>query len=377
MHLDVPGFNGRGLHLLQSGYIDYIRRIRFRRFLCRVQLFPHIPGQVFVRRHPAAFRDTLPHARRVSKNSALQCTDDPVLVLRAQELRHIWKVHARAFGNGNSQRFAGCPHLGRGPARLDGALCEHVRFALEVPFVIEHLQRAQKEISAVVPEYARVPTAVDAAIPPHKIVVQPVQPVLLQLYRRVSAPVKLYLHEPARLAAQRDQLPHTARIRPVQLHRAHDGVFPEVQPAVHLREAVIAHIRVRGQHLDLLFRLFQRQRRREPCVQPFQCGVQRRAQVLSRTRAANGAGTERAAFHHHIAQHHFRMLRKILVDGHAVPGLSHMQPRFIPVRHAFALLQEQDIRRHLCARALAERVAGQAHRADQFAPLGDVPPHIA
>ena len=78
----------------------------------------------------------------------------------------------------------------------------------------------------------------------------------------------------------------------------------------------------------------------------------------------------------HGAQHHFRVLRKIAVDGDAVSSLTQMHPVWLDVDRPIPLLQEEDVRGDLCAGIGAEGIVGQTGCAKQLRPLGDVFPHL-
>ena len=134
-------------------------------------------------------------------------------------------------------------------------------------------------------------------------------------------------------------------------------------------------------------------------------------QRLLRKRHTGGLRAIRSRHHFHLPQHHIRVVDEIKVHGDTVivrpqlhplccvvtdfisfaSGLCRKLIHFVvppfptkssiwwePCRHhAVTLLQEQDVRYHLRTRCRLEGVVGQADRAQQLRPLGDILPHVA
>ena len=78
----------------------------------------------------------------------------------------------------------------------------------------------------------------------------------------------------------------------------------------------------------------------------------------------------------HVAQHHFRVLRKVGIDRDAVRRLSKMHPIRFNIDGPIPLLQENDIAGDIRAGVSPESIIRQTDRAQQFSPLGDVLPHF-
>jgi len=75
------------------------------------------------------------------------------------------------------------------------------------------------------------------------------------------------------------------------------------------------------------------------------------------------------------AQHHFRMVDKIPVDGKPILCLSGLGPFRHDVQRAVPLLEEDDVRYHLGTGILFERVIGQTDRSQQLGTLGKIAAH--
>ena len=78
-----------------------------------------------------------------------QLVDDFFLALAA-ELRHEGQIHSGALPDGHGEGFTGGVHAGNGGMLLDGALGEHIRLALQIAVIVQHFQRTQQVIGAVI-----------------------------------------------------------------------------------------------------------------------------------------------------------------------------------------------------------------------------------
>ena len=120
------------------------------------QLLADIAGEIFICCLPLPFYG-------VKEDNAGQLIDQIFLTF-AGELRHIVHVHAGFFRYGQCQRFRrriyGCDGL----MGTDRALCENVRLALEVVFFIQHFQRAEQEVRAVVRKRQIVGAGIDKPV---------------------------------------------------------------------------------------------------------------------------------------------------------------------------------------------------------------------
>ena len=75
------------------------------------------------------------------------------------------------------------------------------------------------------------------------------------------------------------------------------------------------------------------------------------------------------------AQHHFRVVQEIAVDGKIIFGLSGLRPVRGNVNRAVTFLQENDVGYHLCPGIGLKRIVGQTDRAQQLRPLRQIPAH--
>ena len=145
-HGDLTGGQVHGLHLLQCLHIGKVLRLRFRLCSHLRQLPAHIAGQVLV--GGQVFLTALFRVVRVQKDDALQIREQSILVL-AGELPHICHVHTGFLPNGQGQRLHRRIHSFGRPVTADGALSEQVGFPLQAALLVQHLQRTQQEVGAI------------------------------------------------------------------------------------------------------------------------------------------------------------------------------------------------------------------------------------
>ena len=106
--------------------------------------------------------------------------DTPQLVRQflagfAGELFHISHVHAGFLRDGDRQRLAGRVHGGDGLMGFDSALGEHIRLAFQPAVLVQHFQRTEQVIAAVIGKGQPVCPVVDKAIFSGEIVIAAVQ----------------------------------------------------------------------------------------------------------------------------------------------------------------------------------------------------------
>ena len=82
-----------------------------------------------------------------------------------------------------------------------------------------------------------------------------------------------------------------------------------------------------------------------------------------------------SAFRLLSAQHHFRVVQEITVDGKAVLGLSSLHPLRHDVQRTVPLLQEDDVRYNLGPGIGLKRIVGQTDGPQQLGALGQIPAH--
>ena len=145
-HGDLTGGQVHGLHLLQCLHIGKVLRLRFRFCSHLRQLPAHIAGQVLV--GGQVFLAAPFPVIRVQKDDALQVREQGILVL-AGELPHIRHIYAGFLPDGQGQRFHRRIYSFGRPVTADGAFGEKVGFPLQATLLIQHLQRTQQEVGAI------------------------------------------------------------------------------------------------------------------------------------------------------------------------------------------------------------------------------------
>ena len=81
------------------------------------------------------------------------------------------------------------------------------------------------------------------------------------------------------------------------------------------------------------------------------------------------------AFCRELAQHHFRMLNKVLIDAIAFRCRSKMHPIRFDQRRPVTLLEKQNVRHHACIGVPHKGIIGQADCTDQVCTVCKVPAH--
>ena len=97
--------------------------------------------------------------------------------------------------------------------------------------------------------------------------------------------------------------------------------------------------------------------------------------LQSRDRVHGVVHTMCSAYRLLSAQHHFRVVDKIPVDGKSVLRLSGLSPFRHDVQRAVPLLEEDDVRYHLGTGILFERVIRQTDSSQQLSTLGKIAAH--
>ena len=119
-HADLPGGQVLGLHLFQCLHVCGIGGIGFRGLSCGFQLFPHVAGEVLVRRDVVGTSVWLVLSGH-GENDAPQLLRHLLLSLPG-EGGHISQVYPGFFPQGHGQGFGRRIHMGDSPVGLDGAL---------------------------------------------------------------------------------------------------------------------------------------------------------------------------------------------------------------------------------------------------------------
>ena len=222
--------------------------------LQHTQLFAHIAGQKFFGGDIRVGRKV--KLRRADLLRGKTASDIPVndpgkllhqLVLAfTGQLRHKTEIHLRFFGERYRQRLRCRIHPRDRLMRANGALGEHIRLAGEIAFVVQHLQRAQQRIAAVIRKGKVVAAGVKPPVFFDIGIVQPVQLLLLAPDDLIGMVLRLVLDELTGAVPQGDHAAHSVLGGQRQLDRLHAAVDAEIQLAVYAGKAVITHIRVGG-----------------------------------------------------------------------------------------------------------------------------------
>ena len=260
---------------------------------------------------------------------------------------------------------------------LDRALGEHICLAFQPAVLVQHLQRTEQVIAAVIGKGQPVRPVIDKAVLGREIVIAAVQ--FGHLFPDVGirrGGVHLQVDEPLHTIPQPHQPFDAGLSGGVQVGAHHAAVFPEVHRAVHHRVGVILHVGVsREGFVDVL-----------ALAQLRQCGLLVGAanvlhgivQLIGQLQPFDGGHgiillAVLGAFGGRAAQHHLRVIQKILVDREAFLGPAGLGPVRGDVQRTVPLLQKQDVGYHIGPGVGAESVVGQTDRPQQLGPLGQIP----
>ena len=373
-HINFGGFQLSGLCLGQRLHIDRKLRVGLGGKLRHPQLCPDIAGQVLVCHLPARFRVGGVGGRVLEDHTGKFGGNAPILTGSAQQLCHIGQIHLAAFPDGHCQRFTGGIHAGDGALRADGALGEHRRLGFELPLLVQIFQRTQQIVGGILLKQPPVFAVVQQTVFCGKSIVGGVQTLLCCLDVLVRVIVQLLFDQLV------DDLPqfHHAGDAPLggvrQLHLRHHGIFPVEHFAVHHRVGEVFHVRVSRENVLLVFDI-----RNIWCfylnfgVLPLNmlyrfCKLVGKAGALDR---CNGQflSSVLGAFGGQLAQNHFRVIYKILVDGKAIFGLAKLHPVRLVVDGAVTLLQEDNVADNIRTSVGTESVVGQTNGPQQIGML--------
>ena len=157
---------------------------------------------------------------------------------------------------------------------------------------------------------------------------------------------------------QRDHAQHPLCSYGRQFHLIHKGIFAVVNLPIHVRKAEILHAEVCRDrfflHIQFIVGDF---RLRDGGMDV----ADRFSQLLGKVCAFDGLDRSfllavLSAFRGDLAQHHFGMLRKILVDGISLRRFAKVYPVCPLHRCTVTLLQEQNIRNHARVGIALERI---------------------
>jgi len=261
---------------------------------------------------------------------------------------------------------------------LDGPLGEHICLAFQLSVLVDDFQRTEQIVAGIIGKGQPVRPVIDKTIFCGKAVIEPVQFSLFILDGAVRCGgVHLEINELLDTFPQAHQPFHAGLGGGVQVWAHHAAVFTEIHSAVHNGVGVIFHIGVGGNGGVDGFALTQlRQLGFLVGAANVLHGIM---QLIGKLQPLNGIhGVVHAmggAFRLLSAQHHFRVVQEIAVDGKTVLRLSGLGPFRHDVQRAVPLLEEDDVRYHLGTGILFERVIRQTDSSQQLSTLGKIAAH--
>ena len=170
---------------------------------------------------------------------------------------------------------------------------------------------------------------------------------------------------------------HTGFGGSVEIRAHHAAVFPVVHLPVYNGIRIVLHIGVGRNGGVNGFALAQL---RQLCLLISAMNVlhsimQLVGKLQSLDRVHGVIHTMSSAYRFLSAQHHFRVVDKIPVDGKPILRLSGLSPFRHDVQRTVPLLEKDDVRHHLGTGILFERIIGQTDSSQQFSTLGKIAAH--
>ena len=261
---------------------------------------------------------------------------------------------------------------------LDGPFGEHIRLAFQLSVLVDDFQRTEQVIGRIICISQPVCTVVDETVFGRKAVIEPVQ---FRLFlgngavwnRCIHLKVDQFLHT----ITQSHKTFHAGFGGGVEVRAHHAAVFPVVHLSVYNGIGIVLHIWVSRNGGVNGFALAQL---RQFCLLISAMNVlhsimQLIGKLQSLDRVHGVIHTMSGAYRLLSAQHHFRVVDKIPVDGKSVLRLSGLGPFRHDVQRAVPLLEEDDVRYHLGTGILFERVIRQTDRSQQLSTLGKIAAH--
>ena len=285
------------------------------------------------------------HLSRYTEDHALQLGSQFVAGLTGQ-LRHICHIHTGSLRDGNGKGFTGGIHGFHRLVGLDGPFGEHICLALQLAVLVNDFQRAEQIVAGIIGKGQPVRPVIDQAIFCGKAVIEPVQFGLFIPDGAVRCgSVHLQVNELLDTFSQPHQPLHAGLGGGIQVWAYHAAVFTEIHIAVHHGIGVVFHIGVGGDGGVDGFALTQL--RQLGLLVSAANVLHRIVQLIGKLQSLDGihgvVHTMGGAFRFLSAQHHFRVVQEIAVDGKTVLGLSGLRPFRHDVQWTVPLLQEDDV----------------------------------
>ena len=342
---------GKGFH------IDCKRRVLLCRPLCLTQFAAYIAGKVFISSHIMGCAVFL-QLSRYTEDHALQLSGQFFFCFSGKPT-HIAHIYAGFFRDGHRQCFACHIHSSHCLMGLNGPFGEHIRLALQLSVLVNNFQRTEQVIGRIVCIGQAVCTVIDETVSGRKAVIEPVQ---FRLFlgngsvwnRCIHLKVDQFLHT----ITQSHKTFHAGFGGGVEVRAHHAAVFPVVHLPVYNGIRIVLHIGVSRNGGVNGFALAQL---RQLCLLISAMNVLHRIMQLvgklqSLDRIHGVIHTMSGAYRLLSAQHHFRVVDKIPVDGKSILRLSGLRPLWCNVQRTVTLLEKDDVRYHLGTGILFERV---------------------
>ena len=322
-------------------------------------------------------RSVLLQLSRYTEDHALQFSGQFFFCFSGK-LAHIAHIHAGFFRDGHRQCFTCRIHSSHRLMGLDGPLGEHICLTFQFPILVNDFQRTEQVIGRIICIGQSVCTVIDKAIFCRKAVIEAVQFRLLlgngAVWNRcIHLKVDQFLHT----ITQSHKTFHTGFGGGVEVRAHHAAVFPIVHLPVYNGIGIVLHIRIGRNGGVNGFALAQL---RQLCLLISAMNVLHRIMQLvgklqSRDRVHGVVHTMCSAYRLLSAQHHFRVVDKIPVDGKSVLRLSDLGPFRHDVQRTVPLLEKDDVRYNLGTGILFERVIGQTDGSQQLGTLSKIAAH--
>ena len=375
-HLDLRRIQVFGLGGGKSFHIDCINRVLLCRPLRLTQFSAYIAREVFISSHIMG-RSVLLQLSRYTEDYALQLSGQFFFCFSGK-LAHIVHIHAGFFRDGHRQCFTCRIHHSHRLMGLDGPFGEHICLAFQLSVLVDDFQRTEQVIGRIVCIGQTVCTVIDETVFGRKAVIEAVQFRLLLgngavRNRCIHLKVDQFLHT----ITQSHKTFHAGFGGGVEVGAHHTAVFPVVHLPVYNGIGIVLHIGV-GRNGGV--NSFAFAQLRQLCLLISAMNVLHGImQLVGKLQSLDGVHgvvhTMCSAYRLLSAQHHFRVVDKIPVDGKPVLRLSGLGPFRHDVQRAVPLLEEDDVRYHLGTGILFERIIRQTDSSQQFGTLGKIAAH--
>ena len=375
-HLDLRRIQVFGLGGGKSFHIDCINRVLLCRPLRLTQFAAYIAGEVFISSHIMG-RSVLLQLSRYTEDYALQLSGQFFFCFSGK-LAHIVHIHAGFFRDGHRQCFTCRIHHSHRLMGLDGPLGEHICLTFQFTVLVDDFQRTEQVIGRIVCIGQTVCTVIDETVFGRKAVIEAVQFRLLLpngavRNRCIHLKVDQFLHT----ITQSHKTFHAGFGGGVEVRAHHTAVFPVVHLPVYNGIGIVLHIGV-GRNGGVNGFAFAQLR--QLCLLISAMNVLHSImQLVGKLQSLDGVHgvihTMSSAYRLLSAQHHFRVVDKIPVDGKPVLRLSGLGPFRHDVQRAIPLLEKDDVGYHLGTGILFERVIRQTDGSQQLGALSKIAAH--